>query len=229
MAEQIDPRRIAKYIDHTALKAETVQADIEKLCSEAKEYGFCSVCVNPRWVPLAAELLYQADVKVCTVIGFPLGAETSRQKAMLAKDAIRDGADEIDMVADLASIIEGDESYCRNDMEMVLKVCRDVRPEILLKVIIESAALNDQQKQLVCRTASEVGVDFVKTSTGFHPAGGANVEDVRLMAAEASRCSVKASGGIRSAADALAMIEAGAARLGTSGSVKIMQELAGGV
>jgi deoxyribose-phosphate aldolase len=216
---------VAKHIDHTLLKAETTRAQIVDLCDEARTYGFHAVCVNGRWVSEAAEQLHGSGVQVATVVGFPLGAETTRIKVAQAKEAIHAGADEIDMVADLAAIIEDDGRYLLRQMQAVLNVCRSMRPPVALKVIIESAALTNEQKLRACQAAEQVGVDFIKTSTGLHPAGGATVEDVRLMRETAPRCKIKAAGGIRTAAQAIAMLEAGAERIGTSCAVQIMREL----
>ena len=198
--------------------------DIEKHCREAIEYGFCSVCVLPRWVAFAADIVHGSGVKVDAVVGFPFGAEVTKIKAVQAREMIMAGADEIDMVADLASVIDGDKKYLYNDMKAVLDVCKSVRPAVTLKVIIESAALTDEQIKFVCETASEVGVDFVKTSTGLNPAGGASVQAVSLIKQSAAGCEVKAAGGIRTAAEAIAMIEAGASRIGTSAGVAIVEE-----
>lgn len=216
---------IAKCIDHTLLKAEAARTDILRLCDDAAAHGFHSVCVNPRWVSAAADRLQDTAVAVCSVISFPLGADTTKSKVAMAQDAIYAGADEIDMVADLAAIIEGDWRYLLHQLTAVLKACRTMRPAVLLKVIIESAALTTEQKIFACRIASETGVDFVKTSTGFHPAGGATIEDVALMKQAAPHCKVKASGGIKTAQQALAMLTAGADRIGTSSGVAIVEEL----
>jgi len=216
---------IAKRIDHTLLKAEATRADILRLCDDAKAYGFHSVCVNPRWVSAAADRLQGTAVAVCSVISFPLGADTTKIKVTQAQDAIYAGADEIDMVADLAAIVEQDSRYLLNQLMSVLKACRTMRPAVLLKVIIESAALTPEQKVFACQIADQAGVDFVKTSTGFHPAGGASIEDVALMKQAAPRCKVKASGGIKTAQQALAMLTAGADRIGTSSGVAIVEEL----
>ena len=164
---------------------------------------------------------------VAATIGFPLGSETTKIKVAQAKDAIHAGADEIDMVADLAAIVEEDGRYLMRQFQSVLNVCRSMKPPVALKVIIESAALTTEQKVFVCRAAAQVGVDFVKTSTGFHPAGGATVEDVKLMKETAAPCQVKAAGGIRTAPQAVAMLQAGAERIGTSRAVQIMRELSG--
>lgn len=220
----ISLEQLAGSIDHTLLEATATKEKIEKLCHEAIEYGFHTVCVNPRWIPLAAELLYKTNVKVAGVVSLPLGADSTKIKAAQTKDAIFAGADEIDMVADLASIIEIDLKYLDNQLREVLKVCRSMKPPVLLKVIIESAALNDEQIIFACQTAQQIGIDFVKTSTGMNPAGGATVEDIKLMKASAPLCKIKAAGGIKTAAQAIEMLEAGADRIGTSSSVKIIEE-----
>ena len=216
---------LAGHIDHTLLKAEATRAQILRLCDEAKEHGFCAVCVNGRWVSEAAERLHGSPVKVAAVVGFPLGAETTRIKVAQTKEAMRAGADEIDLVADLAAIVEADGRYLLRQLQGVLNVCRSMRPPVALKVIIEAAALTTEQKVLACRATEQVGADFIKTSTGLHPAGGATIEDVRLIKETAPRCKVKAAGGIRTAMQALAMLHAGAERIGTSGAVQMMREL----
>ncbi len=223
--EQTVATDLAKYIDHTLLKAEATQADILRVCDEAVSYGFHAVCVNGRWVSLVADRLQQTAIQVAGVVSLPLGADTTKIKAAQAQEAIYAGADEIDMVADLAAIIEGDARYLLDQLRTVLRVCRVMRPPVLLKVIIESAALGPEQKVFACQIAQEAGVDFVKTSTGFHPAGGATVEDVRLMKESAPRCKVKAAGGIKTAQQALAMLSAGAERIGTSAGVAIIEEI----
>jgi deoxyribose-phosphate aldolase len=219
-----DYRELAGVIDHTLLAATAGEDDIARLCDEAKEWGFACVCVNPRWVGFAADRLAGAKVNVCSVVSFPMGTDTAKMKAGAAEDVIFDGADEVDMVADLAAVRAGDRNYFSHELKEVLAVCREMQPVATLKVIIEAAALSDEQKRFACRTCSAVGVDFVKTSTGFHPAGGATVEDVRLMKQEAGACRIKASGGIRTVKDALAMLDAGADRLGCSVSVAIVRE-----
>lgn len=216
---------IARYIDHTQLKAEATRDDILRVCDEAVTYGFHTVCVNGRWLSLVADRLQGTPVQVAGVVSLPLGADTTKVKAAQAQDAIYAGADEIDMVADLAAIIEGDIRYLREQLMTVLKVCRTMRPPVLLKVIIESAALTPEQKVFACQIAQQSGVDFLKTSTGLHPAGGATVEDVRLMKDTAPHCRIKAAGGIRTAQQALAMLEAGAERIGTSAGVAILSEI----
>ena len=217
-------KELASYIDHTLLIATALKTDIERLCNEAIEYGFHSVCVLPRWIALAADILHNTDVKVDGVAGFPFGANSAKIKAADAKDVIMAGADEVDMVADLPSIIVGDRDYLIADIYSVLKVCRSMRPAVTLKVIIESAALTDEQIVFVCNICQQMGVDFIKTSTGLNPAGGASVEAVRLMKQSAPQCKIKAAGGIRTAQNALDMIEAGASRIGTSASVQIIEE-----
>ncbi len=221
----VSAENMAGHIDHTLLKAETTRDQVLRLCEEAKSYRFGAVCLNGRWVSLAADRLQGSGVKVAAVVSFPLGADTTKAKVAQTKEIIHAGADEIDMVADLAAIIEGDSRYLLRQLQAVLESCRSMRPPVLLKVIIESAALTTDQKIFACRTAEQVGADFIKTSTGFHPAGGATVEDVRLMKETAPRCKIKASGGIRTAQQAIAMLEAGAERIGTSCAVQIMREL----
>jgi deoxyribose-phosphate aldolase len=216
---------IAGRIDHTMLKAEATQAEIARLCDEAVTRGFHAVCVNGRWLSFAADRLTGTSVRVAGVVNLPLGADTTRMKVLQTHEAIFAGADEIDMVADLAAIIEADGPYLLHQFRSVVRECQSMKPPVLLKVIIESAALTHDQKVFACQIAQEAGVDFVKTSTGFHPAGGATVEDIRLMKEAAPACRIKAAGGIRTAQQALALLQAGADRLGTSAGVQIMQEL----
>lgn len=216
---------MARRIDHTLLKAEATREQILRLCDEAMRCGFCAVCVNGRWVSTAAERLHGSGVRVASVVGFPLGADTTKAKVAQTKEAIHDGADEIDMVADLAAMIEGDTRYLLRQLQAVWNACRAMRPPVLLKVIIESAALTTEQKVLACRAAEQIGADFVKTSTGLHPAGGATVEDIRLIRETSPRYKIKASGGIRTAQQAIAMVEAGAERIGTSAGIAIVEEL----
>jgi deoxyribose-phosphate aldolase len=223
-----EEKQLAGCIDHTLLSATATSEQIKQLCREAKEYGFCAVSVNPRWVELTAEELHGCKVSVGGVVSLPLGADSTKIKVAQAKEAIFAGADEIDMVADLAAIIEGDEKYLSNQLKAVLGVCRSMRPKVLLKVIIESAALDREQKIFACQIADKCGVDFVKTSTGLNPAGGATVEDVRLMKESAPNCKVKAAGGIRTAKQAVEMLEAGADRIGTSSGVQIINQLRAG-
>lgn len=207
---------LASYIDHTLLKPIATKADILKLCEEAKQYHFASVCVNPCWVSLCAEVLKGTDVNVCTVIGFPLGANTSEIKAEEAALAIKQGANEVDMVINIGALKEGDTDRVYQDILAVRKASEGK----ILKVIIETSYLTDEEKKTVCKLAAKAGADFVKTSTGFSNAG-ATAEDVKLMK-EASGIKVKASGGVRTKEDALKMIEAGASRLGASAGIKII-------
>jgi deoxyribose-phosphate aldolase len=221
---RISEKELAASIDHTLLTPMATREQVKQLCEEARIYGFHTVCVNGRWVALAAELLAGSKVAVDGVVSLPLGADSTKIKVAQAQDAIFAGADEIDMVADLASIIESDTVYLLSQLQAVLKVCRSMRPKVLLKVIIESAALTRDQKIFACRIAEQAGADFIKTSTGLHPAGGATVEDIKLMKETAPNCKIKAAGGIRTAGQALEMIEAGAERIGTSSSVQIINE-----
>jgi len=207
---------LAKYIDHTILKAAATQTDIELLCKEAKEYGFASVCVNPCWVSLCAKLLEGTDVKVCTVVGFPLGANLSAVKAFEAELSVKQGAQEIDMVINIGALKSGMLDLVQSDIQAVRDACKGK----ILKVIIETSYLTDEEKVKVSKIAAECGADFVKTSTGFSDKG-ATVEDVKLMA-QAGGIKVKASGGVKTREDALKMIEAGASRLGTSSGIKII-------
>ena len=225
---QISEKALAASIDHAILRPETKKEQIEQLCTEAEQYGFYSVCVNPRWVAFAADRLHDSKVKVGSVVSFPFGADSTKTKTAQAKDVIFAGADEIDMVADLAAIIDSDEQYLAKQLQAVLKVCRSMRPAVCLKVIIESAALTREQKIFACRTAEKCGVDFIKTSTGFHPAGGATVEDVKLFKETAPGCKVKASGGIKTIQQAVALLDAGAERLGMSSGVQIINQLRAG-
>jgi deoxyribose-phosphate aldolase len=215
---------VAQRIDHTLLKAEATREEILRLCDEAQAYGFHAVCVNGRWLSLVADRLHGTAVKVAGVVSLPLGADTTAVKVAQAKEATHDGADEIDMVADLAAIIESDARYLLYQLRSVLKVCRSMRPPVLLKVIIESAALTREQKIFACQVAQQAGVDFIKTSTGLHPAGGATAEDIRLMKETAPNCRIKAAGGIKTVQQVMEMLDAGADRIGTSAGVQIMNE-----
>jgi len=212
----------ASYIDHTLLKPEATKEQIIALCAEAKQYDFASVCVNPTWIETAAKELEGAVSKVCTVIGFPLGANTSDVKAFETKDAIAKGADEVDMVLNIGALKGSDYELVLNDMKVVVEAANGT----LVKVIIETCLLTDEEKVKACELAVEAGVDYVKTSTGFST-GGATPTDVALMRKTVGPdLGVKASGGVRSLADLKAMIEAGATRIGASSGVKIMQGLA---
>ncbi|MEX2785276.1 deoxyribose-phosphate aldolase [Streptococcus sp. H49] len=208
-----------KYIDHTLLKAESTQEQIEQLLSEAKRYHFASVCVNPTWVSLAADYLKDSDVNVCTVVGFPLGANTSAVKAFEAKEAVSAGADEIDMVINIGLLKSGHFEAVRKDIAEVVAASSGK----LVKVIIETCLLTEEEKVKACQLALEAGADFVKTSTGFST-GGATVADVALMRQTVGdKAGVKAAGGARSYTDARAFIEAGATRIGTSAGVAILE------
>lgn len=210
---------IAKYIDHTLLKPGATMEEIEALAAEAKEHGFATVCINPYWVPYATQLLKGTDVGICTVIGFPLGASSSRTKAFEAKQAIVDGATEIDMVINIGELKAERDAAVLDDIQMVTEAARG---RAIVKVIIETALLTDEEKQRACEIAEQAGADFVKTSTGF-AGDGATVSDVELMCGAVSDAiKVKASGGIRTYADAISMIEAGASRLGASSGVEIL-------
>ncbi|EUJ32098.1 deoxyribose-phosphate aldolase [Listeria floridensis FSL S10-1187] len=209
---------IAKMIDHTALKPETTKVQIETLIEEAKKYQFASVCVNPTWVKLAAEKLAGSDVDVCTVIGFPLGANTSSVKAFETKDAITNGATEVDMVINIGALKDRDDELVLNDIKAVVEAADGV----LVKVIIETCLLTDEEKVRACELAVQAGADFVKTSTGFST-GGATVHDIQLMRETVGpNIGVKASGGVRTKDDVLKMIEAGATRIGASAGVAIV-------
>jgi deoxyribose-phosphate aldolase len=224
-----DIKQLAGFMDHTLLAPTATREQIEQLCQEAKENGFCAVSLNPRWVSAAAEYLHDSFVKVDGVVSLPWGADTTKIKVAQARENIFNGADEIDMVADLSAIITSDERYLSKQLREVLKVCHSMRPAVTLKVIIESAALTREQIIFACKIAQDAGVDFIKTSTGVHPAGGAKVEDVLLMKETAPNCKIKASGGIKTAKQALAMLEAGAQRIGTSSAVQIMAEFKAGL
>ena len=211
---------IAPIVDHTLLKPNATQEEVQKLCAEAKTYCFASVCVNPTYVALSAQLLKGSGVKVCTVIGFPLGSTTPTVKAIEARDAIANGADEIDMVINVGALKSGNDALVKGDIQAV----RDATRGRVLKVILETSLLSDDEKVRACRMSKDVGADFVKTSTGFGP-GGATAADVALMRKTVGPLmGVKASGGIRDTTTAQQMIEAGATRLGTSASVGIVTD-----
>lgn len=209
---------IAAMIDHTLLKAFATPAQIEQLCKEAAEYHFASVCVNPAYVALAARLLKGTGVKVCTVIGFPLGANTSAVKAFEARDAIANGAEEVDMVINVGAMKTGDYELVEKDIKAVV----DAANGTLVKVIIETCYLTDEEKVLACKAAAKAGADFVKTSTGFGT-GGATPADVALMRANIpDTMKVKASGGVHNYEEAMAVVEAGASRIGASAGMAIV-------
>ena len=212
---------LAKFIDHTLLKPEASVNDIQKLCDEAKEFGFYSVCVNPTWVDYCFNYLMSTDIKVCSVIGFPLGSNKTEIKLKEAEIAIEDGAEELDMVINVGKLKSSDYSYVFNDIKSLSDLTR--KYNITLKVIIETCLLTDEEKVIASSICKKAGADFVKTSTGFST-GGANLYDVKLMKLASENLRVKASGGIKSRADALKFIAAGASRLGTSSGVKILKD-----
>jgi deoxyribose-phosphate aldolase len=219
----VNREEVARLIDHTLLKAEATPAQVERLCDEALCYGFASVCINPVHAKLAAGKLKESGVAVCTVAGFPLGATTTAAKVCEAQQAIADGAAEIDMVMYIGALKAGDHEVVQRDIATVAAACH--AGGALLKVIIETVLLSDEEKVIACRLAQAAGADFVKTSSGF-AGGGATVEDVRLMRQTVGpRMGVKAAGGIRSYADLVAMVEAGANRIGASAGVKIVEEI----
>ncbi len=215
----MDKKEMAKYLDDTLLKADATPEQIIAICKEAKEYGCASVCVNSAYVALVAKELAGSDVKTCCVVGFPLGAMTSEAKAFEAKDAIEKGADEVDMVIEVGRAKAGDFDYVKRDIGAVVAAADK---KAIVKVIIETCLLTDEEKRQACIAAKEAGADFVKTSTGFST-GGAKVEDIRLMRETVGPdMGVKASGGVRTWDAALAMIEAGASRIGTSSAAGIL-------
>ncbi len=217
------PEQIAACIDHTLLKPEATPAQVEALCEEARQYHFASVCVNPTHVRLAVRLLKKSGVKVCTVAGFPLGANTPEMKAFEAEQAIAQGAGEIDMVINIGAVKAGDDKLVARDIRTVARVVHAAGK--ILKVILETALLTDDEKRRASLIVKRAGADFVKTSTGFST-GGATVADVRLMRETIGpKMGVKAAGGVRTLADAEAMLDAGATRLGTSAGVAIMKGL----
>ena len=212
--------KLNKTIDHTILNADATKEAVIKVIDEAKKYEFASVCLEPCWVSLAAERLKDSPVKVCTVIGFPLGANTKTVKAFEAKEAVDNGADEVDMVLNIGALKSGDDALVLEDMKAVREAAKDA----VVKVILETCLLTDDEKKKACALAKEAGLDFVKTSTGFSTAG-ATVKDVKLMReAVGDTMGVKASGGIRDTKTAEAMIAAGASRIGASKSIAIIGE-----
>ena len=213
---------LACLIDHTLLKPDATEEQIVKICHEAIKHNFCSVCINPYWVPLAAELLDGTSVKVCTVIGFPLGATFSRVKAFEAEEAIAQGANEVDMVLNVGALKSGNYDLVTSDIQEVVKAAQG---RALVKVILETGFLNESEKIKGCELSVAAGAHFVKTSTGFGP-GGATVEDIALMRRVVGpEIGVKASGGVRDYDTAIAMIKAGATRIGTSSGVKIITKI----
>lgn len=211
--------KLNKYIDHTILKPEVTEQQILQLCQEAKDYDFAAVCVNPSWVKLCAEQLTGTDVKVATVVGFPLGATTPEVKAFETKQAVEHGATEIDMVLNVGALKSGDKVLVKRDIASVVQAAGN---QALVKVILETGLLNDQEIQEASRISVEAGAHYVKTSTGFGP-GGATVAHIKLMRATVGpEIGVKASGGVRDLETAMAMIEAGASRIGASAGVSIV-------
>ena len=211
---------INKLIDHTALKPNTNKESILKLIAEAKTYDFASVCVNPCWVALAHQELKNTDVKVCTVIGFPLGANTTEVKVFETKDAIEKGAQEIDMVINIAMLKDKEYDYVENEIHQIVEAAKD---KAIVKVIIETCLLTDEEKIKACELSQKAGADFVKTSTGFST-GGATVHDIALMRKTVgAEMGVKASGGVHTHEEALAMVEAGATRICASAGVKLLK------
>jgi deoxyribose-phosphate aldolase len=220
------PLDMARYIDHTLLKPEATAGEIDQLCDEAMQYQFASVCINPTWVKRAAERLRGSTVPVCTVIGFPLGANTTEIKAMEARRALRDGAREVDMVLNIGALKSGDHDLVLKDIEKVVDAAHEVGA--LCKVILETALLTDEEKVVASALAKKARADFVKTSTGFGP-GGATVYDVALMRETVGpEMGVKASGGVRTTGDAEDMIAAGATRIGASAGIEIVGGKDGG-
>ncbi len=224
--------QLARMIDHTILKAEASEAEVRKIAAEALTHRFASVCVNGRWVKLVKELLAESTddrpVLTCAVVGFPLGASRSTIKAIEASTCVKDGAEEIDMVIFLPALIAGDHEFARNDVFEVVRAAKAASRHTVVKVILESAALTEEQIALGCRAAQEAGADFVKTSTGFHPKGGATAQTVQWLKKYSGGLKVKASGGIRDYATAQQMIGAGADRLGCSASVAIVTDAPAG-
>ncbi|MBN2046642.1 MAG: deoxyribose-phosphate aldolase [Anaerolineaceae bacterium] len=215
---------MAKFIDHTILKPEATPEQIESLCADARKYEFASVCINPIFVPLAAKLLAGSPVDVCTVVGFPLGADPGAVKAMEASEAIGHGAKEIDMVLSVGMLKAGEYQHVYDEVKAVVEASH--KGGAIVKVILETCLLTQREKIIACLLCKEAGAEFVKTSTGFNKAG-ATVEDIRLMRGVVGpKMGVKAAGGVRSLADARAMLDAGATRLGASAGVKIMAEIA---
>ncbi len=217
-----DAKSIAALIDHTLLKPEATRADVERLCAEAAANGFASAVVNPVFVPLAARLLRRTSVKVCTVAGFPLGANASKTKIQEAHLAIAAGAREIDMVIHVGALKSGDDAFVKRDIQGVVRACHAKRAAC--KVILETCLLTDDEKVRACLAAKGAGADFVKTSTGFSSCGATEADVALLRRTVGPKMGVKASGGVRSLDDLLRMVAAGANRIGTSSGVKILEE-----
>jgi deoxyribose-phosphate aldolase len=225
----VHAEELAKTIDHTLLRPDATSADVERLCREASRYHFAAVCIFPHYVPLAAERLRDADVKVCSVISFPFGADSSRVKAIAVDDAVGRGADEVDVVINVPAFLSGEFGLVRDELATVVRTARarsvnSGRGQVIVKAIIETCYLSDKMKRLACRVCQEAGVDFVKTSTGLGPEG-ATVKDVELLReCLDEHVGIKASGGIRTAHDVELMVNAGAVRVGTSVGIAIVEE-----
>jgi len=217
-------KEFAKLIDHTLLRPEATADKIIQLCEEALEFGFGAVCVAPTWVSLASKTLASSSVKVVSVVGFPLGNTLTRVKAYEASQVVKNGADEIDMVINIGALLSGQKEIVFKDIKSVIESAHQEDPKTLIKVILETSILSDDQKILACKLAQKAGADFVKTSTGFMPRG-ATIQDVSLLRrVVGNRLGVKAAGGIRDLSTAMEMIAAGATRLGCSSSVSIIKE-----
>jgi deoxyribose-phosphate aldolase len=228
----VHAEELAKTIDHTLLKADATSSDVDRHCRDAARYHFAAVCLFPHFVSLADSILRRADVKVCSVISFPFGADTSRGKVVAAEDAVARGADEIDVVINVPAMLSGDFGHVRNELASVVRAVRlkginTGRGSVVVKAIIETCYLSNKMKKLACKICEQAGVDFVKTSTGLGPSG-ATVHDVELLReCLDEHIGVKAAGGIRTYRDVELMINAGAARVGTSAGVDIMKEFLG--
>lgn len=218
----MQPQQLAAMIDHTVLKPSATGSNIDKLCEEAAQYEFMAVCVNPVWVARCRDRLAGTHVKIASVVGFPLGANRTDIKVHEARRAIDDGASEIDMVVQLGELMSGNTGFVRDDIAAVAEAVHAANPGHILKVILETATLTNDQIVAGCKCSVEARADFVKTSTGFHASGGAKVDHVRLMHRAAAPLAVKASGGIRTLASIKSMAEAGATRIGCSAGPKIM-------
>lgn len=228
----MSPQQLAAKIDHTLLKPEATLDDVRKIATEANDLHCASACISPVFVTEVAKMLAGSGVKTCTVVGFPSGAGKGTVKAIEATVAVKDGADEIDVVAHLPHLLAGDLTAAKTELTEIVRAARAARRDVVVKVIVESACLmklakdgGEQAIATACAAVRESGCDFIKTSTGFHPAGGASIEAVKLMKKHGQGLQIKAAGGIRDLATALAMLEAGADRLGMSASVAVIDEL----
>ncbi len=228
---KITPSQLAACIDHTLLVPQATAAQIDQLCDQATRFGCWAVCVNLFWLPRAVERLTASNshVKAVTVVAFPTGAVPTAMKVAQTRWALDHGADEIDMVANIGALCGGQDQLVQDDIAAVAEAVHSASPEKLLKVILETAVLTNEQKKLACRLSGNAGADFVKTSTGTHPAGGASVDDVALLVKHSADMKVKAAGGIRDATTALGMLKAGAHRIGTSATPAIISQLTQGL